>query len=100
MEYLLIECREREISTPAAFGTHKEAHDEMCKWVAAVLGVGIEGVIESYRSINSLARERLRGLWCGELFCHALGSIFIPLNTTMTPLHYLGISIMNITIPL
>lgn len=48
LEYLLIECREREISTPAAFGTHKEAHDEMCKWVAAVLGVGIEGVIESY----------------------------------------------------
>ena len=48
MEYLLIECRELEISAPAAFGTHKEAHDEMCKWVAAVLGVGIEGVIESY----------------------------------------------------
>ena len=31
LEYLLIECREREISTPAA-----------------LLGVGIEGVIESY----------------------------------------------------
>ena len=59
MEYLLIECREREISTPAAFGTHKEAHDEMCKWVAAVLSGAImlilTTVFKKHQRIQELA---------------------------------------------
>ena len=50
MEYLLIECREREISTPAVFGSREEARGEMCKRVASVLDVPIEDVMESYLS--------------------------------------------------
>lgn len=50
MEYLLIECREWEISTPAVFGAHEEARGEMCKRVASVLDVPIEDVMESYLS--------------------------------------------------
>lgn len=37
--------------------------------------VGVPGLVD------------VRGLWCGELFCHALGSIFIPLNTTIAFLY-------------
>lgn len=42
MEYLLIECREREICTPVVFGAREEAHAEMCKRVASVLDVPVE----------------------------------------------------------
>lgn len=48
LEYLLIECVEREVGVPVAFSTHGEAHAEMCKRVATVLGVGVEEVTESY----------------------------------------------------
>ena len=48
LEYLLIECVDWEVGVPVAFSTHEEAHAEMCKRVATVLGVGVEGVTESY----------------------------------------------------
>ena len=39
MKYILVECIEREINTPASFDTHEKASEEMRKRMAEVLHV-------------------------------------------------------------
>lgn len=50
MKYILIEVQEREINTPDVFGSHEEAHDEMCARVAEALDVPVADIKESYLS--------------------------------------------------
>lgn len=46
--FILTETVEREIHQPEFFQTHEQAHYEMCSRLAAVLGVSVQQVLDTY----------------------------------------------------